>query len=685
MFRFCVILLFVSLFGYKVKAQSEHCGTDRLLKSFLQNDPAAAQRLQQHWESVEEYLQTNHSGNRQDVIITIPVVFHVIHSGQSVGNGLNISDAQIFSQIDVLNECYRKRNADTALVPNWFKSDISDIEIEFCLATTDPNGNSTTGITRHQFNNITNFDVTVKPGTQWDYTRYLNIWTTNLGTSILGYATFPNAGPSNQDGVVLDYRYVGRAPANPFNTNYKLGKTAVHETGHWLGLYHTFQDSCKGTSPSDCSFLGDRICDTPPSREANYGTPNLIQNTCTETPVDEYDMWMNYMDYVDDENLQMFTHGQRDIMRATLNTTRLSIQSSLGCVNTANTFNFTGKVVDAATSFGIANAKVLFDGAEDFETTTDPSGNFTINSMYEGDYNVYAGKWGYMEKFFASNQNYSSGTPQIEIPLQGPRYYDDFIMNFGWTNSGNSSGGFWTRDIPLGSFYQGAAANPSLDVDADYGLRCFVTGNSSAVPTNDDVDNGTATLISPPFDATQFPDPYIRLYRWFYTGSQNGNTPDDNMLIKLNNGSQTFILENITATDNQWTQRQFRISDYTTPTANMRVLIDVNDLSSGNPNIVEGAIDRFEVLDGAIVGIESDEQLNGFRVFPNPTTGLLQLTGITDATIDIRTISGSLVLSQEATSPNTTLDLSHCAAGLYFVTARHSSGSEKTLKFSLQR
>ena len=379
---FSFLCLFLYAFSITQAQQNEHCGTDRVLRNYLQNNPAAQQRFQQALQQVDDYRFSTKADGSRSVIITIPVVFHVIHSGQAVGVGLNISDAQIQSQIDVLNECYRKRNADTALVPNWFKDRIADIEVEFCLARRDPSGNPTTGITRHNIPNAsTNFDQNVKPSTQWNPLNYLNVWTTVLNGQILGYATFPNSGPLNEDGVVIDYRYLGKAPANPFPSSYTLGKTCVHEVGHWLGLFHTFQDSCSGTDPLTCGLFGDRVCDTPPTKEANYGSPSLNQNTCTETPVDELDMWMDYMDYTNDENLQMFTTGQKDVMRAVLNTSRLGIQFSLGCIDTTVAFTLTGTVVDEATNAGVSGAKVLLDGQNDYEVSADDNGNFSISGV----------------------------------------------------------------------------------------------------------------------------------------------------------------------------------------------------------------------------------------------------------------------------------------------------------------
>lgn len=653
---------------FPVAAQhDEHCGTTGRLQQLLQQSPEAQAQLQQFHQTVDAYLQQADQRNDRGIIIRIPVVFHIIHSGQAVGTAQNISEAQIFSQMTVLNRCYRKQNSDTLLVPNVFKGRHADVEVEFCLAQVDPQGNPTNGIKRYNYTNSSNFDNNIKPATQWDPTRYLNIWTTLLGGGILGYATMPGIGPLNQDGVVLDYRYVGAAPANPFSSSYDKGKTAVHEVGHWLGLYHTFEDGCAGNNAATCALLGDRVCDTPPTKDPNYGSPSLTQNTCTETPVDEQDMWMNYMDYVNDANLLMFTTGQKDVMRAVLNTLRLTIQTSTGCTDTNTLYAFSGKVVDEATNQGVASARVLVDGPLSYETTTDANGDFLVN-VPAGNYDVYAGKWGYRTKRFAVNEIVYPGMPSVTIPIRNKFYYDDFIMNFNWNVSATATAGFWVRERPIATVNGNDAANPGNDVADDYGARCYVTGNGNGGPDAWDVDNGTVTLTSPVFDLTNFNDPHVRYYRWFYSGPWNNNQPDDQMVIKLNNGNSTVTLENLTASANTWSQQVFRISDFIQPTATMRFIVEVSDLAAST--IVEGGLDKFEVLEAQTLSI-AELQDASIRVYPNPTAGvaMLAITAATTGTVQVVNALGQQVFVSDvqAGEQKILLETQQWPSGIYYV------------------
>lgn len=313
------------------------CGTMQYLEMQKAADPGLESKMNKIEQQVRNWIrdQENQKSIKnlklKSPVITIPVVFHVLWNSSAE----NISDAQILSQIDVLNEDFGKLNTDASNVPDEFKDISADAQIKFCLAMRDPFGNPTNGITRTN-TTVTDFSISGDPKYDsqggkdaWPRDDYLNFWVCDLGSGLLGYATFPG-GSASEDGIVCTYYSIGRTPENPFGVPFDLGRTATHEIGHWIGLYHTFEGGCTGTSSATCSTGGDRICDTPPTSSANYGCPS-IQNTCTETPVDYNDQTMNYMDYADDACMFMFSQGQADVMNAVLNTSRSSIQSSLGC------------------------------------------------------------------------------------------------------------------------------------------------------------------------------------------------------------------------------------------------------------------------------------------------------------------------------------------------------------------
>ena len=241
-------------------------------------------------------------------LITIPVVVHVVHHTAEE----NISDAQVKSQIVVLNKDYRLKNSDKKKVPDVWKGLLVDSNIQFELAKKDARGKPTTGITRTattvaEFGADDSVKAKAKGGVNaWPADRYLNIWTCNLTGGLLGYAQFPG-GPAKTDGVVIRSSAFGTKGSvkPPFD----LGRTATHEIGHFLGLRHIWGDR------NDCTG-NDFVADTPPARQANNGKPRFPHVSCNNGP--SGDMFMNYMDYSDDAAMCMFTQGQVARMNATL-------------------------------------------------------------------------------------------------------------------------------------------------------------------------------------------------------------------------------------------------------------------------------------------------------------------------------------------------------------------------------
>ncbi len=301
----------------------EKCGTMDYLAEQKINDPALELRMQSIERDMQQWI--SEKGNQKAAaVITIPVVVHVVYNTSSQ----NISDARIIEQINVLNKDFSRTNADAGNTPSAWQSTAANTNIQFCLAKRDPNGNATNGIVRKSttttsFSTNNNVKFSSSGGDNaWPSSSYLNIWVCNLSGGVLGYAQFPG-GSASTDGVVLLYSSVGGPAAPGTATPYHLGRTATHEVGHWLNLYHIWGDD--GTS---CSG-SDQVSDTPNQADENYGCPAFPAISCSNGP--NGDMFMNYMDYTNDACMNMFTNGQSTRMNATLNGSRAGIQSSLGC------------------------------------------------------------------------------------------------------------------------------------------------------------------------------------------------------------------------------------------------------------------------------------------------------------------------------------------------------------------
>ena len=300
-----IIILFTLTFVTELTAQ-QRCSTSDYQQEQFSRNSSFRDRINEIEIFTKHQIEGRATNRTENTIIKIPVVVHILYHTQTE----KISDEQVASQIDALNKYFRRRNADTTNTPAYFRTLAADCEIEFQLAISDPRRRSTSGIVR-KYTPITKWkaDDQMKFSSSmgddaWDPKSYLNIWVCNL-EKFAGYATTPG-GEENKDGVVISYTAFGTGIGT---SSYGMGKTAVHEVGHWLNLKHLWGDENCGD---------DGVSDTPKQASYTIGCPSTVRITCGNGPYG--DMYMNYMDFSNDACINMFTEGQKARMRALFNT-----------------------------------------------------------------------------------------------------------------------------------------------------------------------------------------------------------------------------------------------------------------------------------------------------------------------------------------------------------------------------
>lgn len=328
-------------FSFCAEAQdANYCGFDIALQKLAERNPEFQSACTEHYHNALRGMRER--GNRSSTVYEVPVVFHVVWNTESQ----NVPDSVIFNQMEILNQDYRRQNPDAVNTREEFLDVAADTEIEFVLASVDPEGNPTNGINRVETDresfefNLFSTDITLDEvkftetggADVWDPANYLNIWVCNLTITgglgqIFGFAYPPSPEVPNWEGtfeeieddvqgVVVQYTTVGSnnpaADEDNFADN-DGGRTLTHEVGHYLGLRHTWGDAFFNGCSADDGFI-----DTPNISASNNFECDFELNTCDEDGDDLPDQGENYMDYNQDACLNMFTQEQADMMRFVL-------------------------------------------------------------------------------------------------------------------------------------------------------------------------------------------------------------------------------------------------------------------------------------------------------------------------------------------------------------------------------
>lgn len=691
------------LMGVAAQAQNaDRCATDMMQQHYIDQNPALAMQLQQLRADILQAQGPR--ANKGAIQITIPVVVHVIHDGEAIGTGTNISEAQILSQIEVLNEDYQMLNADTGSTPDVFKPFAADLEIEFKLAVRDPDGNPTNGITRTQGGQSgytsNQFDANVKPGTVWDRDEYLNIWTTEFSgasSGTLGYAIKPG-NSADIDGVVIGYRYFGRVDnvQSPFDK----GRTCTHEVGHWLGLDHLW--GVGDPAVTDC-FADDGIADTPVQGKANYGCPSFPRISCSNGP--NGDMFMNYMDYVNDACMSFFTEGQKTLMYNVLNGPRVGIKNSTAATLYQYDASIVALIQPTDTVCSTEVLPLLTIRNEGSDTITQLFVNYNLDNSSLNQI-VWTGSLapGDVLDVPMNTLNLTAGDHNLDIYLSDPNGQTDQNngndqVNIDFYVDNNAVAGF-----PL-PFEQNFDASPlfppngwsSNNVDGDtvlWAANYFVSafgGNGSCVWVNlfDLSTTGTVdelTTLSVETDQSFHP---ALTFDIAYAKKAVGSSDQLKVYYSLNCG-YTWQLAWSKSGDALSTTTD-RVGAFSPIAEDWRTEYVTTTGIAGQSNIMY----KFEVVSGGgnnlyldnininawHVGIDELEEPLDLNLYPNPAENTVYITSASAdvkwTSVELYSLAGKQVLSRNLNGQqlDVTVDVSALTSGLYIVRLSSDKGA----------
>jgi len=679
-------LLFLTLFFAGSSIAQEPLDTSPCYFDQHTNNQSIRQAEQKIAKAVQNNLAAQGVEASHDVR-TVPVVVHVIHQGGVE----NISQAQVQSQIQIINEDFGKfpgSNGDGNGV---------DTKIRFCLAQLDPDGNCTDGIVRINSpltNHLSYQRALLKELSLWDNKRYLNIYLVrNINGGVGGYASFPG-GPADEDGIVVRHNLFGN-----IGTASGLGRTTTHELGHWLGVYHTFNNGC-GT---DLCTDGDFVCDTPPVSIPNSGCPS--NNSCSNDSPDLNDQVENYMDYTSDVCQNMFSNGQAQRMIASLDTIRTQIWSASNLISTGCDSNYTPPItcpvtasfVTLTTDICVGNSVYFMDRSLNTPTLwqwTFPGGT-PASSSDQNPTVTYASVGTYSVKLIVSDSNGSDSleinsfitvsTPGVGDPVSFNENFDTGIYPPSKLTINNLDGGItWELDS-------------AASVSGGYSIKINNLINTNYGTTDE--------LVLPDFDlTTAHPDSAVKLtFQWAYAKSDP--TFSDEMLVLLStdcgvNFTQIFYkTQSALATgptqttpfvpdSSQWREADISLELYRDESFVQLKIVNVTD---GGNNLY---IDNIYMGDGLtpVVGLERPgNSLHNLLLYPNPTLGSTtvleyQLDKMEEVRVDVYTLHGQLVQTYDEGTQGPglhrlTLASDVWSVGVYLVKVATPAGIN-TLKFT---
>jgi hypothetical protein len=697
--------LFVS---FHLEAQRK-CATTLYEDRLHQHDREEYRLRFEKWMSDQlekQKIQTQSFGSalRTQETVTIPVVVHIVHNGELIGDGVNISIDQVESQIEVLNEDFQRLNPDTVNTPEIFKPLASNLDVEFVLARRDPEGNPTNGVLRVQgpktsYNFNTDNEL-LKSQSYWPAEDYLNIWVCNLSGGFIGYAQYPpinlpgleDEDTENRltDGVVVDYFFFGsnRGGGNfDLNEDYDQGRTTTHEVGHYFGLRHIWGDPA--FNENGCN-VDDFVEDTPNAEEPHFGCPPDVFHGCSGVT-----MFQNYMDYTDDACMNLFTTGQADRMQIVLDNSprRNSLKNSLGAIPPdIDIYDISLEAILKPANVSMNNTpapiiRVLNNGNETigtFDIQLGINGDAVAIITYGGD-SIFTGQTIDIE--ISGLGQFAEGSYNLEVNLVSTELPD-------FNEDNNSGSKFFIVDrteeiVPYRETFE--------DLSPD--LSPWVVYNPDQILgwRLNDVNDGLAVempmfaydqlgeedwLVSPVFDfsglmsaSMRFDFSYAQrpgfVDKLLVLGSVNGGEDFDYDLLELNS-DEMKVTESSDPwqpeDDSDWMQRTIDLSALAGRDSVRIAFVTVNGNSN---NLFIDDVEFFLTSPDQIV----IPDLNNVLVYPNPTINNQTNVAIysdqrTDIEMVLYSSTGKILRRnnfQNALNQSYTFDFTDLQAGMYFV------------------